>query len=853
MHSKSQICHLRRYSAQTSKQQDRQRAELKWRKTFSLDHVSLDHLTSGEYVGSPAEVALQMSLNAGVQLVHPDLKNGTFAELQMQADVNSDKRFGRLLVDDPNHGQNARLWIQLLEFRQRIDGFRGVVDVWQGMRRRNIDLPVTGPEADVLWTTFSHAGIFTSPREERHSYPLLCEVFAYAQELKSRSGKQYPKLYERIVGRWFRIRPKEEATSWHFILCDAGLAEQRMVGTVAADAMASWRPDRAFNDFTYLYKVSEARDLYDMCLKEAIKLDDDVVALRWHRLFIQHGDAPSQEFFHTPGVQRLFELDGDDSLPMIKPSRNRNDQPQHSRIATTDAKYPPITRESMNTIVGDVHGIKPKEMSDNFCARMFATRAFSIDLVVKGLSFFGIEKLGPLAIREMAVRAGSPLEFSNKLALLKSHGMTADDSVFSRLVVKLADEGGSVLWSALMASDQHPETYEDNYAQEALLTSFLDQQELPKAHLSLFALSLNGKQTSARAWNRVLQHHISRQDWQAMSSAMRNIQTQSIPLTLRTLNFMFTHLLPLRRVARRPLKGQGPAKSFDPLDFVTNTYIYAAEKGNDVPSRYWIEMLKRHGMDHKWQGLEQLVLWLINQFSRTRQPYLYLDRKRLAFDPPSLSNIFEWNTQKALFMWGFRSAVVRHQLRPPTTESEEGKAVSCELWAQGLALLKKMEQSGFEVHVAGLRKAFQQRMWILFGPGFSVLPINREARQANQLSLAHYVRHANEIWPGLVDWVDTSLLGDEPRSDPKLLIQFFGEIYKTDRSRFEYANVGAWAYTLASPSSAHVYEPFQIPQRQRAWKASPLRLVRANPRKRRQEHRVQDASAELSQLATSTR
>lgn len=747
-----------------------------------------------------------------------------FAELKFQSDVNSSRTSGKLLVDDPKHRQNAKLWVEILRFRQRMNGFQGMLDVWHGMRRRDIDLPVSGSEAEILWTTSIHAGITAVIRDDGGRRQFLSEVFKYAQDLKARSGSQFEGLYKSLVGRMLRVR-LPEAMDWHSHLCHTGFARPSDIRTVAVDAMSSVEPFRAFRVYAKIYQATDSRDLYDSCIDEALQIEGEYMVLQWHRLFIKNGDGPSTEMFSRPAVQRLFALDKDKSLPMKGSRRNRESERKDDADKLRH-KLPSLTRQSMNIIVGDVHGIKPKEISDSFCARLFATRAFSIDLVLKGLSFLGIETLGPLAIREMALRAGSPLEFSNQIGNLKDNGLKFGDSVFIRIVTKLANEGQSWLWTALLESDQHPEVYDDPATQEALLTSFLEQQKWNQAHVALIALSFTASSANLRAWNRLLQHYIIHREYRSLLSTMQSVQSQGLPLTLYSLQLLRRHILPERRRTKRPVQGQGSG-FFDPLEVVRNACVHTAESGHFVPANLWTELLKRYGMAHRWGATERLVLWLFDHYSSRRPAnedhlvtHTYVGRRKSL---RTLRWIFSSVMLQALFTWGFRSQSVRKSLRPHEPSSQTGWH---EPWAQGLALLHALQaRKLFDISLSA-KKAFQQRMWTLFGAGYSTLGVNNEARRVNRMSLSHYIKHANNVWGGLVDWVDPMLLGAKHQNNPRLLVEFFGPVYRTNRNVSEYANVGAWANALGKMGSSHYYQAAGIRAKKQAWERSRFRFIR---------------------------
>ena len=798
--------------------------------------------TADNYIPNSAELALRISLNAGVPFLHEDLeKHCSFHELRFQADVHSKPNVGRLLVDQAEHRGNATLWREILKFRQRLDGMKGVADVWYGMRERDFDLPTAGEDADFLWTTFTHAAISASSDASDDCPDLLNDICRYARKVKERDGSKYEGLHKCIVGRRLRVAPAD-AKFWHDMLSKHGFVSPGALKFIAADAMTG---RRAFSRFARIYHNSTDRDCYDYCIEQVLKTENEPLALLWHRMFITHGDGPSSDTFAKPGVRRLFELDGDKSLPMKRASK-----PLKMKEANAEkAKHLVVNRASMNLIVGEVHGIKPKEISDNFCARMFATRAFSIDLVLRGLAFIGVEKLGPVALREMAIRAGSPAEFSAKLRDLKARGIIIAGAVFSQLLVKLASEGRTRLWDVLLESDQHPDSYEDVPTQEALLSSFLDREKYTQAHITMMALSSNGAYTSGCVWNRLLQHYLKTDEYYQMLSTYQSIQSEGLALSSETICSMQKYLLPTRNRGKRAMKGLGP-KFFEPVDMVTNALIYTAKRGDPVPVMLWREQLKRYGMEHRFTRLERLVLWLYDFYSsrptwpQNRGRCLGFEEMRPRRLPRTLWLVFTRAMRRAIITWGFRSASVRDQLRfgkvrrIPVNATDT--SIACESWARGLALLKTLRDKGDHVDLAPIRREFVLRMWILFGPSYSTLAVNREARRNNRFSLQHYINHANLVWDGLVTWVDPELLEKEHEGDPRLLPQFFRPVRRVSLKRGEDADVEAWARSLARGNSPYTCEGRKVYQKSWSWRNSRIRLVSNNfPRRRRPHPRAQ--------------
>lgn len=787
------------------------------------------------------ESDLRVSMSAEVPVLGKELAPGaqSFRELQTQSDVNSDRTHGKLLVDDPKHSNNMHLWNEILCFRCRMDGFEGVWAVWEGMKRRQVILSTSGEDAEALWRTFCNASITAAKKTGTASTKLMSQVIGQARSTKQGTGEHFAGLYTCIVGRWLRNQPLK-ALAWHDELTSSGLFTREDLVKIVPDTVLSASRERAIHVFSVIYLKSDLRDQYDACIGKALEVVDAAGALRLHQLFLRNGDGPSSAMFARSDVQLLFDLDGNAHLPMIH--SKRADHGSTSSAAERNfeqTSYVPLRRAAMNTVVGDVHGIKEKQISDHFCARMFATRAFSINFVIKSLSFFGVDKLGPMAFREMAFRSANPEAFSVSLKSLEAAGIGKSDSVYTRILIKLAKDGESGLWNIVLGSDQHPEAYEDVKTQKSLLASFLNERKWSQAHVCLLALWILGAESSAQAWNLLLEYYTRTKQYRPMLSCVQSMQNQGMNISGASTDLMFQEILPKRQRGKRVVKGTGPM-FFDPLNFVTNTHIYAAEHGLSRCYTTWQELLKRFGMDHRFEEVERLTLWLVDHYS-SRKPAGSLSlnlsrisgRQRTRNDARTLHMIFSPNMLKALFTWGFRSASVRGRLSVSPAEAQSTvRAIHVEEWARGLALLYQLRSRHLSHHAVLqdlARDAFTTRMWILFGPGVSLLPINREAQRVNQLDLAHYIRHANAVWPGLVDWVDADLLMPASEIDRRLLPAFFNTIKRTSWKRREYADVENWAKQLATSDLRYAHHSRSITARNQAWLSSRLRLQLPSP------------------------
>lgn len=724
-----------------------------------------------------------------------------------------------LLIDLPENMHNLEAWRQILKFRERADGFNGVLDVWKGMRKRGVDLPVKGEYAATFWTIFLHAAIV----QERHANhkALLQEVYTHAEELKTLGRGHYRFFHKILLGRFLRVAPRGHSQigpeyDWHIRSRENGLCAQQSLAEVVLDVLKSSRPHLAFSRFRKMYMVDGERDLYDLCMPLVLlhsEGDKGKAIIAWHNFFVKHDDRPGPELAASQSIQYLLGLDDTQdgsSLP------DQFEESELTRLLSADrataarSLFPSLSRSSMNSLVGDVYGIKPKAISDKFCARMFATQTFSLETIIRGIAMLGTEALGPEALRELAIRAGSPEEFKNRLADVRDSGMQLVPSIYTRLLERVANISHHELFQTFLESDQHPENYDDQHVQESLLADFLRTERWSQAYLTLMALSQADRSMAGRAWNRLLQHHVKARDYSQIVRVFDHIFSEQLELSRRSLNFMLKYLLATRLPGKMPVvSDKAPVGAFRSLDFVVNAHIYAAARGADVEHSRWIEFLKRYGMSGKMEEVANLTIWLANNCpSRLETSYVRREGlvKRKRQKMPARSTIFNPIMLRAIVIWGFRNAGNRDALQSPlemATTAEQNLAATLEetkhveLWAQGLSILSHLKRHGVQIQTSNVRRALEEVLWIWFGPGLSKRNINMQNVRRNELSLAHYLTHANQIWDEPLFDLDPHLFDDTRSNETELLCAVFGHARRVDQKSGTWVDVEAWATAKA--------------------------------------------------------
>ncbi|KAK6431965.1 hypothetical protein LTR95_011865, partial [Oleoguttula sp. CCFEE 5521] len=756
-----------------------------------------------------------------------------FAMTMHQCSVEIRELKGQLLIDHSSNAENWAAWIQSLQFRQRLHGHRGVMAVYHGLRLRNLDLPIQGPHADVLWNSIIDAGIYMERAGRPHGE--LRSIYRHANVLRVVHGKVLADLYIRIIGRLLRTASSTHddnqsvVLKWHRRLVRDNWYGPGDARKLVADVLQSASKKTAFHAFEVIYDAAAEHDCYDYCMPIVFEHGDEADVEAWHGLFVRHDDLPSAGYATESVVARLLDHVRDDRGNTSVLNRSLRKGPA---LAT-----PVSPRSMLNSLLGEVHGITPKLISDSFCAKLFATAAFSIDFVIRTLTVLGIEALGPLALRELTMRITLTEDLDARLAQITAAGLQLTDCMYSRLLRKVVNDRSEELYRALVHSDQHPENYDDAHMQKTLLANFLEAGDGLQVQLTLLCLQQADVNLDHLVWNRILQHCAKQGNWDGVTKAFQHIQSERMPLSVRSINFMKKYILPIRTRGKQPNPSGGiVGNERIARDFVLKASIYAAEHGQHVPPFIWTELLKRYGMEYDMDGVETIATWLVEHYHKDAKPAI---RPPRTHDPTRVSNkavlraTLTDNMLRAIVMWGIRDAGHRDMLhetnldekRSATPASHDAEdLIDSPVWAQGLVLLKKLREEGFHVKTQVVREALRQQLWVMFGPSASMVPANTLIIERNRLSLAHYVLHAQRIWrTDQVHSSDHAFVVPVWSADEQAILyrRVFGDARGVRQQTREYADVKTWVADGGHVEERGESSPYDL---RVLWETSPHRI-----------------------------
>lgn len=678
----------------------------------------------------------------------------SFEQYQHESNLGDSLRNGFRLVDHPTYRTDFNLWLELMRFRRRQSDIEGTSIIWREIQSRNIQLPLQGTDADEAWDQFIKFGWETSSIRQN--------VIIYARRLRSDTGQAWGKLYFKILSDC--LEKPRTAFSMHKRLRHEFPPTSEQLKQLFYQAVSS---KSAFAAFKGLYKDLPIRDMYDTIIPHLCSTKNYVHAIKWHNLMMRVKDLPSSSAAAEPLIYHLaIYADINHALKLVKAMVDAGVALPPINTKSKDKAF--LSREIMNRHLGETHGIAPKAISDELCARLFATTMFSVDTIISGLRFLGVDNIGPLSLRELVLRDGpSPSVCRRRIDQLNNVGITLGDSTFCALVDSLASRGERQLLEDVVKCDMHPDAFEDEELQEALLMSYRVSGDHRQADRTLAILtarsSLDNK--AIVCWNVLLRSALKRQDKDNTYQILEKMQELRIPVSAKTSNCVSTYLLSKRRTSRRPT-------NIEDLPAVIAICQRILRTGGLVPPSAWTEILRRLGMMGHLIEFEKLALWLADWYSSPTERALQLSlfsQKKIDAIPKNLPTnhprhplhiIFPAAAQQAIVAWGFQHV---GDVEQRVTKLRKNGLT----WRWGLELLRKLKQRNVTVIWSTVSKACRLRLIALFGKGRSNRKVNRRSLQNQVYQLEYFANEMERLWGKELFRIDDSW----PRDDTMRMLK----------------------------------------------------------------------------------
>lgn len=495
-------------------------------------------------------------------------------------------------------------WMWCLKFLQKKDEFTGsdrVSSLFELVMKESLDMPVEGVLAGQLWNIFIRWGV----DDDRRFEPTI----QYVEALQRRTRKTRQRLYKHIMV--------------HMLKNNAGMAlkrHERLKAAFPPDVEAYKRlffeAERggasALKSFEAIYQDHPVHGIYDDVLAYFYAKDSFVEAAHWKKILLQAGDGPADPLStrrlileHAMAIDRnqreFYGMQETEPEAEVKPKTPMDAGFRQEAVAARNTLGRHFARFSLAT----------GGLSDRFCARLFATAAFSVDMIIQGLEAFGAKTLGPASIREIVARDGCRSSLIRiHLDKIETAGITFDPSRYTSLIRGAVSGGNDILLESILTSDFHSDVFGDLPAQEHLLMRYIRRDDLPQIARSREVLLFDvPKDEVVSRWSNILLRcFVALGDRQKALVSLNLLQQKNLKLERATQWLIRHHYL-------KPRLGRFiPGTVRTDLYILTSAMKYEMSMENRTPPGAWRELLKRFGMFGHLVQYESLALWLVEVY-----------------------------------------------------------------------------------------------------------------------------------------------------------------------------------------------------------------------------------------------
>ena len=642
----------------------------------------------------------------------------TFEQYQYESNLEVLALQGSRLVDDPLHSHDWKLWLELIHFRIRHHGAAGAMAIYKEILQRSLRLPTQGMVANQLWDLLIRLGLYDDSFRE--------VMATYALRLKCSTTESWPWIYYRIVSLALKYDPAS-AYSWHLKLKNdfpPSLADYKQIFKLSLDWGCS-------SLFRRLYKETPLTGMYRTVIRHLCKTKMYDEALEWHDLLCDARDFPTRLTDIKPLLDHLADVGDGSRLESITRALTEADIVVSKAAESFVRRNAVVSREILNRRLGTIHGVEPKQFSDSFCARLFATQLFSVDTIVSGLQLMAVETIGPLSLREIAARADcDPSTICRHVDNLKTAGINIDTCEFCTLVRTWAVENKSEILKSIVECDLHPDTFGDLGLQEQLLAQYYTEHDLTKIERTLAVFTTGRGEVQMLRMNLMLRCLVTLGRSEKVLVMLEQMKYMDIPVSARSSMHLRVCWLSRRQ------DGRG-ADTIQELSVLIQAMQMTMESGRHVPATAWREFLRRLGMAGRLTEVENLALWLVDRYPSVA------DKKA----------IFTTAAKHAIVAWGFqhfmKSSRIFIRLHDGSMMARNHPRLE---WTWGLRLLYTLRERGLPIKKMQIGRICRLRLNILFDRHISNRLINRRAKTLERHTETMYIRKMEEIWgPGLLD------------------------------------------------------------------------------------------------------
>lgn len=500
----------------------------------------------------------------------------------------------RLLVDKPENRKDMTLWACLLDYQMRINGTAGVINVWKALWGRKALYDVDNPLAKMFWRVLLEGVLLSDDRS------ILEGVWIYSEWMYDTHQVKWPQLYTTVISHLLRTHRHREVLQWQLRLAPNFYPGPDQFAKIVKEFALDKELYR-LDTLPSLYKISPDKSLYSTLLPYLFDLGESNLARAWRRVFVRHGEAPQTPAPVRPLLRFMRGYHPMDTLTSEELAALK------FTVEPTKDEDPDLSREFMNRVHGRTFGITVKNYNDGIGARWFATSWVSLDLAISTIVALGIQKIGPLSLQSIALRAGNSKNVLDRISQLRDHGISVIESNYLQLVLYLARKNDDELLDDLLQSDFHPDVFDDLELQTRLVDSATNASDWRTLRLLLVSRLVAFEQSARQIANSVLRFHFEQRNPDGVVQVLEDMKLRNIPLNVEEATHIYESLIDDYTHSTRGLTSQ-------PAAFYLSVFRQLKSMDVPVPLNHWrlliLSMVRRGRLD----DLERFSIELVEMF-----------------------------------------------------------------------------------------------------------------------------------------------------------------------------------------------------------------------------------------------
>ncbi|KAK5627280.1 hypothetical protein RRF57_002995 [Xylaria bambusicola] len=499
-----------------------------------------------------------------------------------------------LLVDKFENSGDLALWACLLDYQMRINGPSGVTHVWKALWGRKTLFDVDSSLAQMFWRIMLDGALMSDESS------MLEGVWIYSEWMYDLHRVKWPHLYTTVMKHLLRTHQHKRVLQWQLRLIPnfyPGLNEFTSLIKEFVLDKELYQMDTLIS----LYKTSPEKNLYTALLPYLFNLGESQLARKWRRIFVIHGEEPLLPAPVRPFLRFLKGYYPNDKFTCEELAALK------FTPAVAKDEQPDLSRELMNRIHGRTFGITVKNYNDRLGAKWFASSWVSLDVAISVVSAIGIEKIGPLSLQSIALRAGNAKGLLNRIAQLREHGISVIESNYFRLVLYLAKQNDNEVLDDLVRSDLHPEVFDDVNLQTRLIDSAAGTSDWQTLRLLLISKLVAFERSARSVANDVLRLRFERRSQDGVLQILEHMKARNIPLNFEEASHIYDSLIEDYNNDQRRLASQ-------PTIFYLSIFRQLKSMDVPVPLSHWKLIMLNMARRGQIEDLARVSVEVVDMF-----------------------------------------------------------------------------------------------------------------------------------------------------------------------------------------------------------------------------------------------